>query len=295
MRRLVTLLFSVVPSALAGAQQRPSSEIFLAPFSVKNGVPVVGKPVNVTAHPGYNNQPSFTPDSRAMLFTSDRDGGQPGGQTDIYRLDVASRAISRVTSTPESEYSATVMPGGKRISVIRVEADQTQRLWSFAMDGGDPKLVIDALKPVGYHAWIDADNIVTFVLGNPNALAHTDVRTQKSDTLARDIGRSLLPLPEKGGFSFTQRVDSSSVVKTMEWPSRATHDVIAMPKGAQDLVWAAKGMLLTATGTKLMSWKLGAKEWTVVADYADAGLADMSRLAISPDGKWIAVVAVPRK
>jgi len=291
MRRLATAVLSVVVSGIAGAQQRPSSEIFLAPFAVKDGVPVIGKPVNVTVHPGYNNQPSFTPDSRAMLFTSDRDGGQPGGQTDIYRLDVASRAIARVTSTPESEYSATVMPGGKRISVIRVEADQTQRLWSFALDGSDPKLVIEALKPVGYHAWIDADNVATFVLGSPNALVHTDVRAQQSDTLARDIGRSLLPLPEKGGFSFTQRVDSSSTVKTMAWPTKATHDVVAMPKGAQDLVWAAKGMLLSATGTKLLFWKSGAKEWTTVGDYASAGMTDMSRLAISPDGKWIAIVA----
>jgi len=291
MRLPTTLVLIAVLSAASGAQQRPSSEIFLAPFSIKDGVPVVGKPVNVSAHAGYNNQPSFTPDSRAILFTSDRDGGQ----TDIYRLDVASRAISRVTATPESEYSATVMPGGKRISVIRVEADQTQRLWSFAMDGSDPKLVIDALKPVGYHAWIGNDDVVSFVLGSPNALVHTDVKTQKSDTLGRDIGRSLLPLPQKGGFSFTQRVDSVSVVRTMEWPNKATHDLIAMPKGAQDLVWANKETLLTATGTKLLFWKTGAKEWTGVANYAGGGLADLTRLAISPDGKWIAVVAVPRQ
>lgn len=290
MRPTTTLALLAVLTAASGAQQRPSSEIFLAPFSIKDGVPVVGKPLNVSVHAGYNNQPSFTFDSRAILFTSDRDGGQ----TDIYRLDVASRAISRVTSTPESEYSATVMPGGKRISVIRVEADQTQRLWSFAIDGSDPKLVIDALKPVGYHAWIDNDDVVSFVLGTPNALVHTDLKTQKSDTLGRDIGRSLLPLPQKGGFSFTQRLDSVSLVKTMEWPSKATRDLIAMPKGAQDLVWVNKEMLLTATGTKLLFWTTGSKEWTAVADYAGAGLADLTRLAISPDGKWIAVVAVPR-
>jgi hypothetical protein len=291
MRRITGLIFIAGLSGVAGGQQRPASEIFLAPFAIKDGIPVVGKPVNVSAHAGYNNQPAFTSDSRAILFTSDRDRGQ----TDIYRVDVASRAISRVTSTPESEYSATVMPGGKRLSVIRVEADQTQRLWSFAMDGSDPNPVIDALKPVGYHAWIGSDDVVSFVLGSPNALVHTDVKTQKSDTLGRDIGRSLLPLPQKGGFSFTQRVDSSIVVKTMEWPTKATHDLVAMPKGAQDLVWANKEMLLTATGTKLLFWKTGVKEWTIVADYAGSGLADLSRLAISPDGKWIAVVGVPRQ
>jgi dipeptidyl aminopeptidase/acylaminoacyl peptidase len=287
MRRVTTLILSAVLSGAAGAQQRPSSEIFLAPFSIKDGVPLVGKPINVTSHPGYNNQPSFTPDSRAMLFTSDRDGGQ----TDIYRLDIASRSISRVTSTPESEYSATVTPDGKRFSVIRVEADQTQRLWGFALTGGDPKVIVETLKPVGYHAWIDPRNLALFVLGSPNALVHTDIATQKSDTLARDIGRSLLPLPGKGGFSFTQRVDSNVVVKTMEWPSKRTTDLVALPRGVQDLAWASKDMLLAGAGIQLLFWKSGAKNWAPVEL---SGLAEISRLATSPDGKWIAIVAVPK-
>ena len=37
------------------------------------------------------------------------------------------RRISRVTQTPESEYSPTVMADGAHISVVRVEADGTQR------------------------------------------------------------------------------------------------------------------------------------------------------------------------
>jgi dipeptidyl aminopeptidase/acylaminoacyl peptidase len=286
MRRIATLVLSAVLSSLAGAQQRPSSEVFLAPFSMESGRPVVGKPVNVSAHPGYNNQPSFTPDSRSMLFTSDRDGGQ----TDIYRLDVSTRTITRLTKTPESEYSATVMPDGKRFSVIRVEADQTQRLWSFAMDGTDPKLVIQALKPVGYHAWIGAEEVVSFVLGNPNALVHTDIRTQKSDTLAQDIGRSLLPIPGKRAFSFVQRVDSSFIARRMDWPSKRWNDIVAMPKGAQDLVWADSVTLLAGAGTQLLTWREGAQQWKPV-DVPGGGLKDITRLAISRDGKWIAIVA----
>jgi len=284
MRRVTFALIAAVSGA-AGAQQRPTSEIFLAPFSMKDGVPVVGTPVNVSAHPGYNNQPSFMPDSRAMLFTSDRDGGQ----TDIYRLDLATRAVTRLTKTPESEYSATVI--GDRFSVIRVEADQTQRLWSFALDGSDPKVVIEALKPVGYHAWIDGTNLALFVLGSPNALVHTDVKTQKSDTLARDIGRSLLPLPGKHGFSFVQRVDSNFIVRALEWPSKTTRDVVAMPKGAQDLAWASKDVLLAGAGAQLLAWKTGTTAWTPLAV---PGLSEISRLAISPDGKWIAIVAVKK-
>jgi dipeptidyl aminopeptidase/acylaminoacyl peptidase len=257
---------------------------------MKDGVPVVGKPVNVTHRPGYDNQPSFTPDSRAILFTSTREDRQ----SDIYRYEIATQATTRVTTTPESEYSATVMPDGKRFSVIRVEKDSTQRLWSFAGDGTDPRVVVAALKPVGYHAWIDANNLALFVLGSPNALVHADARTGKSDTLARDIGRSLASLPDKSGFSFVRRVDSTSMVTAMTWPSGATRDLIALPRGSQDLVWLAPGLMLTGSGSALLSWRTGASMWSSVGDYAGAGLTDITRLAVSPDGKWLAIVAIPK-
>jgi Tol biopolymer transport system component len=81
--------------------------------------------VNITNSPGYDNQPSFAPDGGAIFFTSVRGGGT---QTDIYRYDLASAAITRVTSTPESEYSPTVTPDGAHLSVIRVEADGAAQL-----------------------------------------------------------------------------------------------------------------------------------------------------------------------
>jgi hypothetical protein len=276
---------------LSGQAAPPPTDIFLAPLSMKDGVPAVGTPVNITHQPGYDNQPWFTPDSRSMLFTSAR--GET--QTDIYRFDVASRATTRLTQTPESEYSATGMPGGQRFSVIRVEADMTQRLWSFANDGSDPRIVIEALKPVGYHVWIDANNVASFVLGSPNALVHTDVRTGKSDTLARDIGRSLTLLADKSGFAFVRRVDSTtSMVTAMAWPGRQTSDVFALPPRTQDLVWLGPGHVLTASGSTLLSRRTGASSWSTVGDFAAAGLTDITRMAVSPDGKWLAIVAIPK-
>ncbi|HEY2163027.1 MAG TPA: hypothetical protein VGH04_03515, partial [Gemmatimonadaceae bacterium] len=90
----------------AGAQAAPpATDIFLAPLSITStdGRPVIGKAVNVTSRPGYDNQPAFTPDSKSMLFTSIHEDGQ----SDIYRYDLGTKTIARVTSTPESEYSAT--------------------------------------------------------------------------------------------------------------------------------------------------------------------------------------------
>src|SRR5262249_46163313 len=232
-------------------------DIYLAPLTVENGRPVIGAPVNVTHRPGYDNQPSFTPDSRAILFTSANDNEQ----SDIFRIDVATRTVSRVTNTAERQYSATVMPGGKRCSVIRVEHDSAQRLCSFALDGTDPRLVIESLKPVGYHAWIDANNLALFVLGSPNALVHTDVGTGKSDTLARRIGRSLAALPGGAGFSFVRQGDSSSTLVSAKWPGFVTQELVALPRGTQDIVWYSSNIVLAGSHSQILIWTKGSSGW----------------------------------
>ena len=293
---IVGFMMAVYGVRSAGGQAPPATDIFLAPLSISStdGRPTIGKPVNITSRPGYDNQPAFTPDSRSILFTSIHEDG--GGQSDIYRYDLGAKTIARVTSTPESEYSATIMPGGQRFSVIRVERDSAQRLWSFAMDGSDPQLLVPPVKPVGYHAWIDPDNLALFVLGNPNALVHYDLRSGHADTLARNIGRSLAPTIGGGGFSFTAHDSGAAGVvklKTMSWPYQTVGDLVALPRGSEDIVWLARDLVLSSTGSKLVSWKPGTTDWQDAVDLAPAGLSRISRLAVSQDGKWLAIVAVP--
>jgi Tol biopolymer transport system component len=95
------LLSSVVPTAQA---QAPNTDVFLAPLSRIGDSLIVGAAVNVTHRAGYHNQPSFLPDGSGFLYTAVGDDGQ----ADIWRYDIASGRGSRVTATPESEYSATV-------------------------------------------------------------------------------------------------------------------------------------------------------------------------------------------
>src|SRR3954466_15003252 len=142
----------LVAVALQPAQppSPPDTEIFLTPLTLRAAPAAVTRAANITNSPGYDNQPSFTPDGAAIFFTSNRGGAQ----TDIYRYDIASAATARVPDTPESEYSPTVTPDGAHLSVIRVEADGTQRLWRFTLDGRSPELLLERVKPVGYHVWV---------------------------------------------------------------------------------------------------------------------------------------------
>ena len=116
----------------------PASDIFIVELANHNGKMKLGLPVKITSWVGYNNQPSFTADGASILYTSIRDK-----QADIYRYDIRGGTTTQITKTPESEYSPTLMPDGKSISVVRVEADNTQRLWKFPLAGGAPALILD--------------------------------------------------------------------------------------------------------------------------------------------------------
>lgn len=71
--------------ALFTLQGPPATDIYLADLRVARGRVTVDAPVNVTARPGYDNQPFFLPDGRAFLYTSVREDSQ----ADIYRYDIA--------------------------------------------------------------------------------------------------------------------------------------------------------------------------------------------------------------
>jgi hypothetical protein len=288
---LATLLLA---ASLTASAQAPSTDVYLAPLSRIGDSLVVGRAVNVTHRDGYDNQPAFTPDSRAILYTARSDS-----QSDIWRYDLRTRATRRLTNTPESEYSAQVMPGGRRFSAIRVERDSTQRLWSFAMDGRGPRLILRDLKPVGYHLWLGADRLAAYVLGAPNTLHLVNADGTRDTVVARDVGRALQLIPGSTLFSFAQRDSAKHLRIVGAWrhgDDPAVEPLIMAPDDNEYHAWTPTGVLLTASHGVLLRWngktgRIGA--WLPVADLTVNGVKNVSRLAVSPDGRWLAFVAEP--
>lgn len=296
----------LLSGALVSVQQAPpDTEIFLASLAANGDALRLGTPVNITNSPGYDNQPSFTPDGRAILFTSARnapagaEGSTRPPATDIYRFDIATKAVQRLTSTPEGEYSPTVTPDGRGISVIRVEADGTQRLWRFTLDGQDSALLLPDVKPVGYHAWIDDRHVALFVLGEPATLQIADRAIGKAEVIARDVGRSLQRIP-RGGVSYVQverapgeRVVRSLTVMELDANSRVPRPLVPAVAGATeaDLAWTPDGTVLMVHRGTLYRWRRGQKSWNAAADLAALGLSSVTRLAVHPSGDQIAIVA----
>jgi hypothetical protein len=299
------------PARPPGAQQAPpDTEIYLAPMKTANGAIEIGPAVNITNNPGYDNQPSFTPDGQTILFTSVRGGpstplGTGATQTDIYEYTIASGTVSRVTNTPESEYSPTVMPDGRHTSVIRVEADGTQRLWSVIPSG--PKIELAVLlpdvKPVGYHAWADDHTLALFVLGQPATLQLADTRTGTARVVASDIGRSIQRIPGNkptSSISFVQRERSGDrMTLTIKELNPTTGEITLLTPAVEgateaDTAWTPDGTLLMAKGNALFAWKRGQSGWKEVTSLQRLGLSGVTRLAVSPRGDYLALVGTPQ-
>ncbi|HEV2705529.1 MAG TPA: hypothetical protein VGV59_06365 [Pyrinomonadaceae bacterium] len=270
------------------APSPPASEIFVASLDARGDSLKVGAPKSITTWRGYNNQPSFLSDGRALLYTSIR----ADGQADIYRHDLHTGDSMRLTETTESEYSPTQTPDGRFFSVIRVERDGTQRLWKFPLGGGQPTLVLERIKPVGYHAWIDARRLALFVLGEPNTLQLADTRTQQGQTLAQNIGRSIHRVPRSNRFSFVHKVSESEwLIKTYDTRTRAIETLVRTLPASEDYAWTPRGVLLMAKDSKLFQLDpVREREWREVADFAAQGIGRITRIAVSRRGDRVAFV-----
>jgi Tol biopolymer transport system component len=287
---LLTAGWTFSLTAPAAAQEIPGTDIWILPLAPLGASVAPSGIIRATDRPGYDNQPHFTPGDQSILYTS----VDSAGQADIWIYDVASGTRRNVTSTtPESEYSATVMPSLARFSVIRVEADSTQRLWSFDSAGGRPELVLKEIQPIGYHTWIDEDRVAVFVLGTPATLQLVSVATGAGEVIAENIGRSIQTEPVTSNVTYVQWEASGEGWITLYDPETGDKRVLVpLLEGNEFFAWTPDGALIMGQGSKLFRFVEGlSTEWVEIADLQSAGIRGISRIAVSRSGDLIAVVA----
>lgn len=267
-------------------------DVFLVPLTASASTIVVGVPTNVTQRDGYDNQPAFALDSRALFYTM---GSASGGQTDIMRFDLGTRrAAPAPGSTPESEYSAFPLlnANANAIAVIRVELDSAQRLWRMPFDGSAPSVLFPSLKPVGYFAQANDSTFAMFVLGSPATLQVGIVGRSTLVTLAHNVGRSLHRIPGTSDVSYVQKGPNHWYVMRLNVQSHRVDTLATTLPRSEDMAWVDGTTMVMGQGSSLFVLTIGANAaWTPLADFATAGLSGITRLAVSPDRRWIAVVA----
>ncbi|MCP3981958.1 MAG: M20/M25/M40 family metallo-hydrolase [bacterium] len=273
---------SLLLVASAAAAQIPSTDVFVVTADGDS----IGEVRRVTDREGYDNQPQFLPDGERLVYSSLRSGG-----TDIRIHDLRSGEDDVLRETAESEYSPTPIPGREAISLVRDFGNQDQQLWSFPLGAGEPELLLPDVNPVGYHAWVDEERLLLFVLGEPMTLQLAAVGPGRGSVLADSPGRALARIPGSREMSFVDKSTEPWRVMALDPDGGTIRALFETIGGREDYAWAPDGTLWMADDSRL--YRRGPKNdsvWSEVADLDGEGIRGITRLTFSPDGKRLAIV-----
>ncbi len=243
---------------------------------------------------GYNNQPFWMNNNELYLSVMTR---IDTFQTDIYSLSFLNNTLTRVTATPESEYSPTLMPDRKHFSCVRVDANHSaiQRLWAYPIDRTDAGYEILPLhQSIGYHFWLTEKKLALFIVnGANNYLKLVNVDDQSSIQLTQGIGRSFGKLPD-GRLAFIQKATKETwYIRALDPITNNMQTVISCLPNSEDFVLMPDGTFLMGYQGKLFAYKFGEPqiEWHEVADLSGLGITSIRRMAINRDLDRIAIVS----
>jgi hypothetical protein len=278
----------------------PDTDIYVGGLSFDGGAPVIGALENATARVGYDNQPSFLPGEAAFYYVAEGDSGK----TDIRLYDIARRASQPVfTSTDRSEYSPKRTPDNARLSYIQEnpEGDVT-RVFDRPVDGSGDGAPVADFAPIGYYAWLDGGKALgVYYRSEPGSLDLVDVASGATMLLHEKIGRALAADRSGAHLWFTKTIDGEKpLFRLMRYDtgSGAIAALFELPPGAQDFALlpddqGAAVAVFSAEGATLY-WRTldeTAGEWRKAAEFE--GVRNTTRIAVSDDLEWVAIVAEP--
>jgi len=299
MRVLLSLLL-LAPAALAAQGPNPLN-LWAVDLSWRGDRLVVGAPRKLTHDDGSNSQPAFTPDGRAIVFSALRDTGS-AARSDIYRIDLATGAERRVTSTPENENSPTVLPSGEYVAVRWQPATLFREFgpWVYAPDGTPRRAVLPAPDTTGYYTPLPNGD---YALTRPKSRAFTlAIFDATSGTITDvDSGVPALPaqrIPGERALSYV-RVDSAGAHHEIRRYDLATHRVTTLAPtlvGRTAHAWiAGHSTLLMGKGSVLYARRVGRDSaWTPVATFADPELRHVTAYVVSPQGDRLILTSPKR-
>jgi Tol biopolymer transport system component len=242
---------------------------------------------NVSNNEGYDNQPSFI-SNEALVFA-----GNNNGQIDISEYDFNTKLKRWVNAETEGgEYSPQKFPSSTDVAAVRLDKDGKQRLYRYSAKTGESSVILEDLQ-VAYFAFYNDQKILATVLNNEKLdLVMIDLQLKSVDTLFSDAGRSIQKVPKSKSISYTLINESKKLdLYVLDINSGESYFICELPTGVQDYVWLNDTQVLVGMNSTLYLYDtLGEAEWNKVASVSEFGIKNISRMAISPNGKKLALV-----
>lgn len=278
------LLCVLLASLISYAQS--NTEVVLFDLDTKNGSFELSNFKNISNNEGYDNQPSFL-DDNYVLFASTRNG-----QTDIVKYNISYDSKIFINHTEGGEYSPLKIPNQNAVSAIRLDPDGKQFLYKYNLKNGESTILIDDVI-IGYHVWFNDNTIVSSVLEEGGLSLYTNnTKENKSYLQQTNIGRSLHNIPNTDLISYISKEDSNTwEIKSLHPMSGITKSIATTIDKAEDMCWLPNGTIVMGKDDKIYTYTpLKSVDWREVASLESYNIKNISRLAVSPDGKKIAIV-----
>jgi len=293
MTKLLTCLLFLTASTLLA---QPATEVYVMEISpIEKDFKITEISIsnfsNMSNNDAYDNQPSFF-DNETLVYA--------GTITDNTEIVISSvhtkKKIAYFKPTEGGEYSPQLIPNSDRIAAVRLDKDGKQRLYDYTPGKDIVTEVIEGLQ-VAYYAYHDEETILASVLSGGNLdLVIANVKTQKVDTLLEKSGRSIHDMLGKKIMSYTLMNEEGNYdIYQLDIETRESFFVAQLPIGIQDHIWIDDAKLLCGSGERLYLYDFfGKGAWEEVADLSAYNIKNITRLALSPDGKRLALVAEPK-
>ncbi|GAA4401134.1 hypothetical protein GCM10023187_14980 [Nibrella viscosa] len=265
------------------------TDIYLLDLSASGGRLVLSNPRNITKKAGYDNQPFFHPAEPVLYYTS----MMADNQTDIWSYNLRTSIQTQLTNTPDSEYSPTVLPDRRYLScIVQRKGSGDQDLVKYRIGNtADTKLILASQKTgkIGYQAWLNTDEAVVFVLGEPASLHYLNFKTKRDTLIATQIGRSLHRIPQQNALSFVQQVDGKWMIRAFDPASKRLADLAeSAPDSDHYNAWTSDGLLLESWGNGIVWFDPKSKQWQPVLLPENLPRKKITRMAVQ--GNRIAIV-----
>ena len=288
MKKLLTILLtSCLATAVYSQTPPPSTDIYLYELEEINGEITIAKGRNLTHRAAYDNQPSFF-NNDYILYTS----YQEDGQTDILMINLQNDQTTNLTKSKDSEYSPTILADNKSFAVVRVEEDNTQRLWKYSFNADkQPQVIFEKIAPVGYFAIID-ENVLMFVLGQPASLVLANMTNLNQTKITDNVARTIRAIPGTSDFTFEKRDENGvNFIYHLDQNQATPFKLIEKPNGASDWTITSEGTYITSVGSKLMAYNPKFhKQWQEIIDLGDVGKKGITRMAVNEQNNRLAIV-----
>lgn len=274
----------------------PECDIFLFDLAESESDLKVSGGINITNRPGYDNQPWFTPQSNSILFSANRDPFR----TDVYEYFIETGKTQQVTDSSDQEYSPQITPDNKTLSFVTDGATANQSIWFLDRGTRDPQWLLKhqgEREPVGYYSWNHQTGYILFWsrYGFSMRLVH------QTKDLSHYVTGNAIPttphiIPGTDRFSFMHQQGNGEVwIKELNPETMAVRPLTSVIGSNRNYGWTPLGKILMCDGTRLHRWSPKTKDkWEFVVDLDSFGMKGVTRVAVSPDGKKLAVVGLPK-